>query len=160
MKLFEPITIRGMELKNRIVMPPMVVGIGAINQRAIAYYVERAQGGAGCIIVAPVSVSALASDDAWGQAGKVASFIERLRSLTQAVHTAGAKIGLQLVNMNRYPPGVRMDNGGEPVAPSARAGKPTQFDTETYMRELTIPEIESIIEMDGKAAAGVCSVLN
>ena len=33
MNLFEPITIRGMQLRNRIVMSPMSLGIGLGGQR-------------------------------------------------------------------------------------------------------------------------------
>ena len=44
MNLFEPITIRGMQLKNRIVMSPMSLGIG-IGGQGRAFYVERAKGG-------------------------------------------------------------------------------------------------------------------
>ena len=47
MKLFEPLTIRGMVVKNRIVMPAMQLVLGLRNRRVRAYYLERAQGGAG-----------------------------------------------------------------------------------------------------------------
>ncbi|MEX2752439.1 MAG: hypothetical protein Q6366_011225, partial [Candidatus Freyarchaeota archaeon] len=54
-KLFEPIKIGRMELKNRIVMPAMCskfgTELGAVNQRLIDYYVERAKGGVGLIII-------------------------------------------------------------------------------------------------------------
>jgi 2,4-dienoyl-CoA reductase-like NADH-dependent reductase (Old Yellow Enzyme family) len=45
MKLFEPLTIRGMLLKNRIIMPPMQLMLGLKNRRARSFYLERAKGG-------------------------------------------------------------------------------------------------------------------
>ena len=54
-KIFEPITIGKVEIKNRIAMAPMgITGLctlgGGFAQRAIDYYVERARGGTGLII--------------------------------------------------------------------------------------------------------------
>lgn len=56
--LFQPLEIgkvRKLKLKNRFVMPPMVTctanTIGEVTQRMVDYYVERAKGGAGTIIV-------------------------------------------------------------------------------------------------------------
>ena len=50
-ELFSPISIRGLVLKNRIVMPSMLTHMASINgevtDRLIAYYAERARGGAG-----------------------------------------------------------------------------------------------------------------
>ncbi|MDX9786116.1 MAG: FAD-dependent oxidoreductase [Desulfobacterales bacterium] len=53
-KLFSPITIGNMELKNRIVMAPMATNFlsyGEINQRFISFYRERAKGGPGLIVI-------------------------------------------------------------------------------------------------------------
>ncbi len=55
-KLFKPITLKGLELKNRIVMPPMRTDLAAasddmITERLVEYYAQRAKGGAGLIIV-------------------------------------------------------------------------------------------------------------
>lgn len=54
-KLFEPVKLGQVTLKNRIAMAPMgIVGLtnadGSLTQRAIDYYVERARGGVGLII--------------------------------------------------------------------------------------------------------------
>ena len=53
-KLFEPITLGTMEVKNRIVMPAMGLGLakdGMITDWYDAFYVERALGGGGLIVV-------------------------------------------------------------------------------------------------------------
>lgn len=145
MKLFEPITIRGLEFKNRIVMPPMQVGVGFRSPRARAYYVERAKGGAGTIIAAATSVDLFVSDDAWGRPGGVDSFLEGVRPLIQEVKQAGARIGVQLWHGNQFPSGTGtpQDTRGEAVAPSATEER----------RELTISEIETIISRFAGAAA-------
>jgi len=54
-KLFEPISIGKVNIRNRIAMAPMgIVGLtnpdGNPGQRAIDYYIERARGGTGLII--------------------------------------------------------------------------------------------------------------
>jgi len=144
MKLFEPLIVRGMTLKNRIVMPPMLVGVGYRGQRARSYYGERARGGVAAITVAGTSVDLFVSDDAWGQPGGVAAFAEGAHLLTETVHLAGAKIGVQLWYGNRFPAGTgEADSRGAAVAPSAR----------DEMRALTISEIEDIISRFARGAA-------
>jgi len=62
-KLFSPIRIAALEVKNRIVMPPMHTGFGgadgSVTQRIIDYYEARAKGGVGIIIVEAATVNPL-----------------------------------------------------------------------------------------------------
>ncbi len=143
MKLFQPLTVRGMTLRNRIVMPPMQVGVGYRSQRAKSYYGERAKGGVAAITVAGTSVDLFVSDDAWGRPGGLATFIEGAHFLTEMVHQAGARIGVQLWHGNRFPAGMGGENQGEAVAPSPRG----------EMRALTVLEIEEIVARFAQAAA-------
>ena len=153
MKLFEPITIRGMELKNRIVYPPIQINMGLTNRRARAFYAERATGGTGLVFTANTAIDNLACEELWGGAAELTAFIERLRLLTNQVHEAGAKIGFQLWQGNRFPQGRGVQLAGQEedtttgdlIAPSARDD----------MRELTIPEIESIIYRFAKGSRNV-----
>jgi len=52
-KLFEPIVIKGLSIKNRIVMPPMHINQGSredgITEQAMDFYAARAKGGFGMI---------------------------------------------------------------------------------------------------------------
>lgn len=61
--LFSPITINGMTLKNRAVMPPMGTGYGnadgTVGDRLIEYFARRAREGTGLII------EVCAADPAW-----------------------------------------------------------------------------------------------
>lgn len=154
MKLFEPITIRGMTLKNRLVMAPMDVGMGLRSPKARAYYGERARGGVGAIVTAAVPVDFFSSDEAWGKAGGLDSFIQGVRALTDELHGAGVKVGAQLWHGNRYPAYLGVRRSGERVAPSARVGKAERWEEVGPMQELTLAQIQDIIKKFGLAAAG------
>ena len=153
MRLFEPITIRGMEIRNRIVYPAIQLNMGLTNRRARAFYTERANGGAGLLLTANTAIDNLACEELWGGTEGLALFVARLRLLTDQVHEAGARMGLQLWQANRFPQGrgvqlagKEMDpTSGDRVAPSARED----------MRQLTIPEIESLIYRFAKASRNV-----
>ena len=80
-KLFEPIEIRGMTLKNRIIMAPMEIGVGISGRRGRVFYEERAKGGAGAIICAATPVDLLVLDETWDRPGGVAGYTERLHLL-------------------------------------------------------------------------------
>ncbi len=152
-KLFEPVTIKGMELKNRIVMPAMHLNLGFLGKRALAFYAERAKGGVGCIMTAAITPDPFISDATWEGRGTAASFVARLRdTLVALVHEHGAKIGIQLWHGNMYPAGMWGGYGlgvdeitGDRVAPSARGD----------MRELTVEEIKAIIEKLALAAVKI-----
>jgi 2,4-dienoyl-CoA reductase (NADPH2) len=148
MKLFEPIAIRSMELKNRIVMAPMVTGFRIRNEIARAYYQERARGGVGSMIIGGLQVDALIDK----------SVMQGLRSwLIDPVHKYEVKIGPQLMHGNRYP---SFGNSFfEWVAPSpgsrlrAKELSKSHYKVkEFYCRELSFAEIKDIISKYAMAA--------
>src|SRR4030065_2412906 len=141
--LFTPITIKGMEIKNRIVMAPLQLSLGFSSQRAKAFYLERARGGTGAIILPATAVDILTSDEAWGKSGALASFLKGLSSLVADVHNTGAKVGIQLWHGFHFSAGLS-GGQGELIAPS-----PTRD-----ARELKAAEIKVII---GKFAAAAAS---
>jgi 2,4-dienoyl-CoA reductase-like NADH-dependent reductase (Old Yellow Enzyme family) len=59
-KLLSPGRIGKLEIKNRIVMPPMVRNYatpdGIVTKRLIDHYVERAKGGVGLIIIEATAI--------------------------------------------------------------------------------------------------------
>ncbi|MFH1031647.1 MAG: FAD-dependent oxidoreductase [Chloroflexota bacterium] len=145
MKLFEPIKIKNMELKNHIVMPPMMLNMGFnVNQRALAFYKERAKGGCGAIILPLTSVDMFISDEIWGRHGNIARYIEDCHRLADDVHAEGVKLGIQLWHAKYLPSGLGPDDTrGRPIAPSAVADR----------QELTTQEIDAIVAKFGQAAA-------
>lgn len=98
--LLDPISIRHLELKNRIVLPPMATtksrDDGAVTDSVVEHYVKMAQGGVGLIIVehAYVFPSGKASG---GQLGIYQDeLLPGLRELAQAIRQSGSKVGIQI----------------------------------------------------------------
>lgn len=58
-KLFEPIRINRLDIKNRIVMPSMGLAYStnfSFNDRLSAFFRERARGGVGLMTIGPLSL--------------------------------------------------------------------------------------------------------
>ncbi len=143
MKLFQPLTIRKMTLKNRLVLPGLQLRLGLKSRRALEFYMERARGGVGALIMAGTSVDLLVEDEAWGRPGSVENFIETMQAFTAEVHETGSKIGIQLWHGNQLPAGSGAYVKGTPkVAPS-----PNEF-----CKELTQAQIQIIIQRFADAA--------
>ena len=146
-KLFEPIRIGKIELKNRIVMPALNTKLGtewgAMSDRMIDYYAERAKGGVGLIIIENTCI-----DWPVGKAGTNPiradewKFIQGLHDLAEAVHVYGAKIATQLHHAGRQGSSLTSADGQQLVAPSAIPCLPTGAE---MPRELTLEEIEAMI---------------
>jgi len=153
MKIFEPITIKGMEVRNRIVYPAIQLNLGLTNRRARAFYTERARGGTGLLITANTSIDNLACEELWGGTEELAAFVGRLRLLTDQIHEAGGRIGLQMWQGNRFPQGRGVQIAGKEADPSS--GERIAPSVLEDMRELTVPEIESIIYRFAKGCRNV-----
>jgi len=96
-RLFQPITIGRVELKNRVVMTAMAIGYvheGHVTQRLTDFLVERARGGVGLIMTSVTTNWGM--EDLCPQAFDDSS-IAGLRELVKAVHDQGAKIGAQFL---------------------------------------------------------------
>lgn len=102
MKLFEPYTISDkLELKNRIMMPPVVTRLatttGHVTDALIDRYVMYATGGASIVVTEAVSVKKQKS----GQLLRLNDdeFVPGLKSLTERVHAeTDAKIAPQIIH--------------------------------------------------------------
>lgn len=97
--LSQPIKIRGMELKNRIMMSGMVTRLaedgGFVSQELIDYHVARAEGGTGLNMVEATSVHAPSASKTF-LAITDDEHIAGFKKLTDAIHQAGGKAGVQL----------------------------------------------------------------
>ena len=151
-KLFEPGKIGPMELKNRIVMSPMVTNLanefGGVTDRQIHYYLERARGGVGLIIAEAACVDA--------PRGKATvnelridndKYISGLSELVETVKGEDIKIAAQLHHAGRAN-NLEITEGVESVAPSPIPCKIVKVQP----RELRVEEIEKLIEAFGQAA--------
>ncbi len=148
--LFEPMQIRSLSLKNRIVMSPMETCFaeesGEITGRSIAYYRERAKGGAGWIIVESTYV------DKRGRARKYQVGVDRdelipgLKRLVDAVHSYGTQISLQICHAGRQAKSSLA--GGQTVAPSPIPCTPSG----EHPTPLEMEEIGEVIDSFVKAA--------
>jgi len=102
--LHTPLTLRGLELPNRLMMAPMCqfsAVDGLVQPWHRQHYVERAQGGVGLIIVEATAVQPggrITEGDLglWNDAQR-----DAFKPLVEAVHAAGAKIAIQLAHAGR-----------------------------------------------------------
>src|ERR1700709_1345747 len=98
-KLFSPLTIKGVTLKNRIVVSPMCqysAQDGFANDWHLVHLGSRAVGGAGLIIQEATAVSA-EGRITYGDAGIWKDdHIEKWRQITDFIKANGAVPGIQL----------------------------------------------------------------
>ncbi|MBI4506432.1 MAG: FAD-dependent oxidoreductase [Chloroflexi bacterium] len=102
--LFAPLHLRHLELKNRVVCLPHGTAFGEDNlptPRNVAYYRDRARGGAGLIITEATPVHPTGVN----HPRKFAIYDQRampmLRQLTDAVHQEGVPVVAQLFHIGR-----------------------------------------------------------
>ena len=142
-KLFDKINLGQMTLKNRLIMSAMDLGFtsdGTINDKIINFYVERAKGGVGLIVVGGCypeingkvwkSIIGLDKDE----------FIPGLKKLTDAIHLYDVKVAAQLLHAGRS--ASSFFTKMQPVAPSAVAYRSIKEEPHA----LTIPEIKTVID--------------
>jgi NADPH2 dehydrogenase len=151
--LFSKITIRNHEIKNRVVMPPMVCfGMaaenGQVTDKNIEHYTARAQGGVGLIVVEATCVN---------KEGRLSptqlglwedSQIDGFTRLAEACHRYGAKIMVQIHSAGLMTPNSVTQ---ELVAPSAYSGKSRMGDN-ISARALTATEILKIQDQFAEAS--------
>lgn len=149
LRLFQPIKIGNMELKNRIVMPAMHLSYtfdGQVNDRLIDFYVERAKGGVGLIIVGGCAIDQVGGGPFMIRIDHP-RYLDGLAKLTKAVKAHGAKIAAQLYQAGRY--AFSAITGQQSIAPSPIASRLTG---ETP-REMTEEDIQEVIASFARAAS-------
>ena len=161
-KLFTPIQINGVELKNRIVMSPMHDGLGLtggdVNQQVIEYFAARAKGGVGLIIN---GFTVVCPDELCGTAGAGQSHLTTLDNrnsfqlLAERVHEYDCKLFIQLHHPGRSVYAPQFLNGGrQPVSSTAMPASLKGDSHAAPARELTVPEIKQIVKCYAIAAQG------
>ena len=144
--LLSPIKIRGLQLKNRIILPAMGTRMasekGEITDRLIAYHAARAKGGSGLNIVEVAAVHRPSSPAHFVWICEDA-LIEGHKKLTAAIHENGGKAGIQLWQ------------GGLAVGmdPKAQILLPSDMNLGQYtIPGITLEQIKEVIDCYGKAA--------
>lgn len=140
--LFTSYEIKGLKLKNRIVLPPMCQYSvdkkdGIATDWHFVHYVSRAVGGTGLIIIEMTDVE---------PDGRISDYdlglwcdeqIEPLKRIVDECHKYGAKVAIQIAHAGR-----KAEDAAIPVAPS-----PIAFD-ENYKtpKELTTDEVKEMVD--------------
>jgi len=127
--LFDPLQAGSLQLSNRIVMAPLTRNRapGAIPQAITAtYYAQRASAGLLITEATAISHQGQGYADVPGLYGT--EQLDGWKRVTQAVHSAGGKIVVQLWHVGRVSHTSLQPDGQAPVAPSAIAAK-----TKTYL---------------------------
>ncbi|OOE10879.1 NADPH dehydrogenase NamA [Fictibacillus arsenicus] len=146
--LFEPYSIRGVTLKNRIVMSPMCMYScyeqdGIVTPWHLTHYTSRAVGQTGLIMTEAAAVSPqgrISPEDLgiWDD-----SHIEGLSSLVKSIHENGSKAAIQIAHAGRK---AMID--GPIIAPSAIAFS----DKMKTPEEMTLEQIEETVNQFRAAA--------
>lgn len=150
-KLFTPMKVGTSEIPNRLIVPAMVTNYcsedGFLTERYMRYIEEKAKGGWGMIITEDYSVTPHGKGYQFIPGFYLDEHIELNKELTRRVHQFDAKIFCQMYHPGRQ--SSHMVNGNvQPVAPSGTKD-PICMD---LAKEMTIEEIENLVEEFGKAA--------
>lgn len=105
-KLFSPMKIGNVEVKNRVVMAPMCMGFGQYNGCAtktmMDYYEERAKGGVGLIFTEITRINDITGASSFGQLGMSHNYqIPALKEMARRIHRHGCKIMVELHHPGR-----------------------------------------------------------
>jgi 2-enoate reductase len=154
--LFKPFMIGKVKVKNRICMAPMLPNgwldeTKNVTDETIAYYTERAKGGAGLIFVgasfpdanlekANFNISPFSAPE---------HFVVQTKKLSDSIHKYGTKLFFQIQLGSGRTGFPAASPGSTPIAPSAI---PNRWVPSMTCRELTIEEIERLIDEVVKGA--------
>lgn len=146
--LFAPIRIGAMTARNRLMMPAMSINFGVddagrVTDQLTEYFVARARGGAGLMLVGggavhPTGLELPRLPTLWDD-----GCIPGLRRMTDAVRPHGACFGMQLMH------GGRQSYHDNKVAPSPL---PAPAVVKGVPRELSLPEIDEMVAAFGDSA--------
>jgi N-ethylmaleimide reductase len=158
--LFQPFSLGGLKLANRVVMAPLTRS--RADHRSLAprpmnaeYYAQRAS--AGLIIAEATQIMPEGQGYAWTPGIYSEEQIAGWSLVTDAVHASGGRIFLQLWHVGRisHPdlqPGAVLPVSASAVKPEGQAFTETGFKPMVTPRALDLDEIPAIIAQYGAAA--------
>ncbi len=153
--LFSSIVVGGVEVPNRIVMPPMTTRLaddeGHVTEALVAYYKARALGGVGLITVEMGSPER-AGRHRFRELGVYDDrFLPGLERLTTVLHDAGARVSVQLGHGGSRARNAVSDE--TPIAPSSIPTPVYEVEAETVVpSEMTKARIEQTTQAFVEAA--------
>jgi len=164
--LFEPCTLRGVTVPNRVWMPPMCQysaapegpATGAPGDWHFAHYAARAAGGTGLIVVEATAVSPEGRISPYDLGIWNDTQVEAFRRITRFLTSQGTVPAIQLAHAGRKASTDRTWKGGAPVGPDGHgwqpvAPSPLAFDERHPVPdELTVEQIHDIVEQFRAAA--------
>ena len=100
-KLFTPLELSGVKLNNRVCLSPVslmqATPTGCLNEAAEDFYIRRAKGGTGLIIVGGHTVDSAHPYSAHGNSMDTDAVIEPYEAFTSHIHALGSKVFMQLI---------------------------------------------------------------
>ena len=164
--LFQPLSLGGLTLKNRIALPPLTRSRSSQpgdipNSLMTAYYRQRAT--AGLMITEGTQIEPRGQGYAWTPGIYSQEQVAGWQQLTQAVHETGAIIFCQLWHVGRVSHNSLQPGNQPPVAPSAVQATAVKVFIETgpqsgaladpsMPRELATAEVRDLVELYRLAA--------
>jgi 2,4-dienoyl-CoA reductase-like NADH-dependent reductase (Old Yellow Enzyme family) len=161
-KLFEPLKVRDLEIRNRIFIPAMCQYScenqdGVVNEWHLVHLGARATGGAGMIIAEASGVTPEGRISPWCPGIWNYEQVAAWARVNQYIHSQGAKSAIQLAHAGRKGSTYR-DWSGKGSVPIEKGGWQTisstseAFDGYEPPRELTTQEVNELVQ-DFAAAA-------
>lgn len=154
-KLFEPGRIGALELKNRLVMPPMQTfsfnADGTPNAKTIDYFVTRARGGVGLIICGgarPARATHVPGTPCMYEDNVIPAF----KALSGAIHNAGAKAAFQINHTGKALTYTVDKKDKIKINEALGPSRVKYVKTGMVLREASIEDIERIVEQISEAA--------
>ena len=156
-KIFEPLTVKRMTIRNRIAMTPMGTNYGEtsgeMSNRHMNYYSLRAKGGVGLIILENANVEYPVGSNGTSQIRiDHDSFMPRYYQLVENLHKSGATVAIQVNHAGASASSAR--TGMETVSSS---NIPTKIGGE-IPRPMTKEEILTTVKKYGEAAKRVQAI--
>lgn len=140
--LFEPLDLGFTQLKNRVLMGSMHLGLEEMKggiERMAAFYAERARGGVALIVTGGIAPNSEGAVYAGAAVMTSEHDAENHRVVTDAVHKEGGKICMQILHTGRYA------YNPKSVAPSAIKSPINPFEPEALTEEGIEKQISDFI---------------
>lgn len=152
--LKQPIKIKNIKIKNRLVMPPMATlksGDGQVTDKLVDYYDEKSKGGYIGLIITEHSY---VSKEGMANQGQVSissdKDIEGLKRITETIHKNGSKVIAQISHAGSS--AIPEVTGCELISASPIANTGATAKTGIIPREMTQEDIKRVVKSFAHAA--------